>query len=81
MKKILEILLVFLICIIIYDRKDAHTCKWRLCPYKGIYHNQWSERVTEYVGDIGTDAWHLDMLHLQYPKKEYEELEQLLDNH
>jgi len=52
-----------------------------LCPYKGIYHNQWSERVTEYVGDIGTDAWHLDMLHLQYPKKEYEELEQLLNNH
>jgi hypothetical protein len=34
--------------------------------------------VTDYVGETGTDAYCIDLLHLQYPTLEYEALEDLL---
>lgn len=60
--------------------KPGHKCRWDLCPYKGV---TWIERagaVTQYVGEdyAGSDSWCIDMLHLEHPKAEYEELEDLL---
>ena len=53
----------------------AHACKWSLCPYQGIKAAQYEHAVGKYVGEACTDAYHIDMLHLQYPTEEYEQLE------
>ena len=58
--------------------EDKHNCKWKLCPYKGITEAQYKEAVTNYTGEEGTDSWCIDMLHLEHPKAEYEELEAML---
>jgi hypothetical protein len=62
-----------------YHPPVKHECKWALCPYKGIYPNQWREAVINFKDqEEGTDAFHLDMLHLEFPHADYEELNDLL---
>lgn len=61
-----------------YCRTYYHTCKWSLCPYKGITQNQFSKSVAAYVGNSESDAFSIDMLHLYTPTAEYEELETML---
>ena len=56
----------------------GHLCRWKLCPYKGITKDMWDQKVYEYVGERHTDAYHIDILHLKYPKDDYDELEDKL---
>lgn len=56
----------------------GHTCKWDKCPYKGIQKSDWSKFVIEYTGEQGTDAYYIDMLHLEYPADSYDQLEEKL---
>lgn len=58
--------------------QPGHACKWSECPYKGIKVAQYERAVSKYVGEACTDAYHIDMLHLQYPADEYEQLEDKL---
>lgn len=58
----------------------SHVCKWELCPYKNITPLNWNSAVVDYVEDEGTDAWCIDMLHLEFPNDEYEQLEDKLFN-
>ena len=56
-----------------------HACKWELCPYKGITPNQWNQAVRDYTQcEEATDAYLIDILHLEYPMAEYEELDSML---
>ena len=57
--------------------EDKHECKWHSCPYKGITPDQWKQSVINYIGNEneGTDAYYIDMLHLEFPELEYDELE------
>ena len=59
---------------------EQHACRWKLCPYKHITPNQWKEAVIEYAGEEGTDGYHIDILHLQHPEKDADELHDLLFN-
>ena len=63
--------------------EDKHNCKWKHCPYKGITKDKWKQSVINYVGDEseGTDGYYIDMLHLEFPQDEYEELENKLFTH
>jgi hypothetical protein len=61
-----------------YCRTFYHTCKWKLCPYKGITQDNFGKSVAAYVGKSEGDGFSLDMLHLYYPAAEYEELETML---
>jgi len=61
-----------------YCRTFYHTCKWKLCTYKGITSNNFGKAVAAYVGNSESDAFSLDMLHLYSPAAEYEELETML---
>jgi hypothetical protein len=61
-----------------YCRTYHHTCKWKLCPYKGITSDNFGKAVAAYVGNYESDAFSLDMLHLYSPAAEYEELETML---
>lgn len=61
-----------------YCRTYYHTCKWKLCPYKGIDQSQFAKSVAAYTGLKEGDAYSIDMLHLYYPQAEYEELETML---
>lgn len=60
--------------------EDKHECKWKSCPYKGITPDKWKQSVIKYIGEgsEGTDGYLIDMLHLQYPLDEYEQLEDKL---
>ena len=55
-----------------------HVCRWELCPYKGITMQQASNAVSEYTGEACTDAYHIDMLHIQYPTINADQLDSLL---
>lgn len=55
-----------------------HTCRWDLCPYKGITIAQAPESVAQYTGQACTDAYHIDMLHIQYPTLYADQLDSLL---
>jgi len=63
--------------------EDKHTCKWKHCPYKGITPDKWKQSVINYVGieNEGTDSYYIDMLHLEFPELEYDELENKLFIH
>jgi hypothetical protein len=75
MKKIIVSIVLFCSCM----KQDAgHHCRWSSCPYKGIKAGQYSKAVTDYVGETYTDGWCIDMLHLNHPEEEYEQLEQRL---
>lgn len=58
----------------------GHSCKFKDCPYKGVTADRAHKSVSAYVGEIYTDAYYLDILHLQYPNEGYEQLEQRLFN-
>lgn len=58
----------------------GHLCKWPLCPYRGVTAGNARASVIAYTGESDTDAYCIDMLHLQYPAKEYDQLEELLFN-
>lgn len=78
--------LIFLILVIIFTSCDkgyinpayGHTCRWDNCPYKNVTKDEWDTKVYEQVGERGTDAYHIDILHLKYPKDDYDELEDKL---
>lgn len=60
------------------DNNVGHKCKWELCPYKNVMPNNYGKAVTQYTGTDGGDSYSIDILHLEFPAKEYEELEQML---
>lgn len=73
----------FLVCAIWlvsigYDYTPKHECRWELCPYKGVKPSGYKVAVKAYVGEEGTDGYCIDLLHLEHPNYEYEELENLL---
>ncbi len=58
---------------------ENHACKWEHCPYKGITKNQWSQAIKDYTEcEEGSDCYLIDILHLQYPTDEYDQLDQKL---
>jgi hypothetical protein len=57
---------------------DNHICRWELCPYKGIERGQAVTAVTTYAMEACTDAYHIDMLHIQYPTLDADQLDSLL---
>jgi hypothetical protein len=63
------------------QKEKGHECKWPLCPYKEVVKKDWDSAVTKYTGERGTDAWCIDMLHLEFPNDEYEQLEEKLFKH
>jgi hypothetical protein len=46
-----------------------------------VVKKDWDSAVTKYTGERGTDAWCIDMLHLEFPNDEYEQLEEKLFKH
>lgn len=76
---ILAIAFMYVIAFTIFKANEPHTCKWNLCPYKGITPDEYRTSVAVYVNGYGTDAYYLDSLHLEYPTAEYEELETKLE--
>jgi hypothetical protein len=55
---------------------SKHKCIWD-CPYKDITPSQWEESVRDRY-DEGSDGYYIDMLHLEFPDKDYDELEDIL---
>lgn len=78
MKKLINLICIALIALISCNKSIGHTCKWELCPYKGVTYNNAIPSVIAYVGESGTDAYCLALLHIQYPTYQYEQLEELL---
>lgn len=56
----------------------GHACKWSTCPYKGVAADLAHRSVVAYTGEAYTDAYCLDILHLQYPTEDYDQLEERL---
>lgn len=57
----------------------GHTCKWELCPYKGVKEADRKTAVLTYTECLeGSDGYCIDMLHLEYPTLEYDQLDSLL---
>jgi len=79
---ILLIGLIILIAAICSCKKveidNGHKCRWELCPYKNITPNNYGKAVKDYTGTDGGDAYSIDILHLEFPEKDYDELEQML---
>lgn len=63
-----------------FGNNNGHECKWKLCPYKGIKEVDHKAAVLSYVGNDseGTDGYCIDMLHLDNPTLEYDQLDSLL---
>jgi hypothetical protein len=67
--------------IVMFMRKpQGHSCKWKDCPYRGVTADNAHKSVSAYVGEVYTDAYYLDILHLQHPTEDYEQLEKRLFN-
>jgi len=63
------------------DSLFGHTCKWSLCPYKGVKLADWKEAVLNHTkSPEGSDGYNIDILHLQYPSEDYDQLEERLIN-
>lgn len=60
------------------NNKPRHTCRWALCPYKGITQSQAHEAVSNYTGEVLTDAYKIDILHIRYPTLDADQLDSLL---
>ena len=59
--------------------KIGHECRWEHCPYKGVKPGQYEKAVEKYTEcDEGTDCYYIDILHLEYPTDEYDQLEEKL---
>ena len=58
----------------------GHECKWMHCPYKGVLPANYSASILQYIGEDskGSDSYYIDLLHLENPTLEYDELEELL---
>jgi len=70
---------LFIISIIIsFAAPVKHTCRWDLCPYKGIERGQAVTYVTTYAMGACTDAYYIDMLHIQCPTLDADQLDSLL---
>lgn len=64
-----------------YSPLPAHSCRWDACPYKGVqpWPGEWNEAVYDYTDcEEGTDCYYIDMLHLQFPDEDYDQLEDRL---
>lgn len=74
--------LIVLILVIIFTSctktNFGHECRWNKCPYKGITKDIWDQKVYEYVGERGINAYNVDILHLTHPMDDYDELENKL---
>jgi len=62
------------------SRHQPHTCKWRECPYKGVCKAGADSSVTRYTGQRYTDGWCIDMLHIEYPDLNNDQLDSILFN-
>ena len=71
-------LFVISIIISLFATANKHVCRWELCPYKGVTMQQASNAVADYTGEACTDAYHIDMLHIQYPTLDADQLDSLL---
>jgi hypothetical protein len=56
--------------------QSGHECRWTTCPYKGVQPSEYVHAVLKYVGNDDSFDYQLDILHLKYPKAEYDELEE-----
>lgn len=57
----------------------GHKCKWQLCPYKDVVKANYKAAVLKYTDSPGgSDAVCIDLLHLEYPTLEYDQLEEKL---
>jgi hypothetical protein len=56
----------------------GHQCRWDLCPYKGVIMKDATNAVSDYTGEACTDAYYIDMLHIQYPTLDADQLDSLL---
>lgn len=61
------------------SKDPGHHCKFDKCPYKGVTADLVHKSVVAYTGEAYTDAYCIDMLHLQYPAEEYDQLEERLN--
>lgn len=75
---ILGIALISWVSIRTYQLNQEHFCRWPKCPYYGVKPADYKKAVAEYVGQVDTDAYYIDLLHLTYPIESYEQLEQRL---
>jgi hypothetical protein len=56
-----------------------HVCRWHSCPYKGTTPGTAAAAVEKYTqAPEGSDGYCIDMLHLQYPEKDSDQLEDIL---
>lgn len=56
-----------------------HSCRWHLCPYKGITPGTAAAAVEQYTQSPGgSDGYSIDMLHFQYPEKDSDQLHDIL---
>lgn len=58
--------------------KNEHQCRWELCPYKCVTQAQAPAAVATYTGQMCTDAYYIDMLHIKYPTLDADQLDSLL---
>lgn len=86
MKQLLRLIVVLMLCIAflmliscntVTDVSVEHACKYEHCPYKGVKPSQWRDAASK-LSPEGSDSYCIDLLHLEHPDKEYEELEDLL---
>lgn len=73
--RIIAIFLLFISC----QENEIHSCKYINCPYIGIQEYAYFSFVAKYYTE-DEDTFHLDMLHLQHPNMEYDEIEYLFLN-
>lgn len=58
---------------------NRHTCEFSKCPYKGITVNEWNSAVINYTEtEPYSDAWCVDMIHLQNPTWGYDKIDSVL---
>lgn len=73
--------LALYVCTLPFLVKMEHICRWRLCPYKsyksfpGVIYTG-SKQVDSSM--YKTEVWYLDSLHMAYPDKDYDGLEDML---
>lgn len=57
----------------------GHKCKWDKCPYKDVVKANYKRAGLRYTGaEYGSDAVCIDILHLEFPTLEYDQLEDKL---
>lgn len=54
----------------------GHICKWENCPYLGIPPGLFEQAVKKYSGcEEGSDCYYIDVLHLEFPAEDYDQLQ------